>query len=385
MFQRSDLADLLDSEPRLAISVFLPTHRFGPETRQDPPRLKKLLGEALQKLQGAGMADAQARDLLAPAAALVDDYDFWQHQDEALALFLGDGGMRTYKLPIATTEQVRVGPHFHVRPLLPLLAADGAFLVLTLTADDVRLFQASRFSMSEAQAPEMPRNLDEVKGELDYENPLQASPIGRPRTGSLDVSKAQVQGESPEDWRKGRLVEYIRRVALALRDRLASHPMPVVVAADAETGGHLQKVGALGSLLAGTIEINPAALDATQLHQQAYAVMKPRLDQARREALERFAALDGAGDARAARRLEDVARAAYEGRVDTLFVAEGQSIWRRFDAGTRLLSQQQDEATEDQDLLDAIAARTLKQGGSVLVLPEKDMPDGLPAAAILRY
>jgi hypothetical protein len=385
MFQRSDLADLLESEPQLAVSIFLPTHRFGPETRQDPQRLKKLIGEALQKLQAAGMGTAQAQDLLAPAAALVDEYDFWQHQDEALALFLGAGEMRMYKLPIPTAEQVRVGPHFHVRPLLPLLAADGAFLVLTISADHTRLFQASRFSISEDEATGLPRNLDEVKGEPDYENPLQASPIGRPRTGSLDVSKAQVQGESPEEWRKGRLVEYVRRVALALRDRLASNPTPVVLAADAEIGGHFQKVAALGPMLAGTIEINPAALDATQLHRQAYAVMQPRLDQARKDEVERFAALGGAGDARAARLLEDVARAAYEGRVGTLFVAEGQSVWRRFDESTRRLSQQEDKGMGEQDLLDAIAARTLSQGGSVFVLPENDMPDGLPAVAILRY
>jgi len=37
------------------------------------------------------------------------------------------------------------------------------------------------------------------------------------------------------------------------------------------------------------------------------------------------------------------------------------------------------------DLLDSLTVRTLKAGGSVYVLPPGEMPEALPAAAILRY
>ncbi len=38
-------------------------------------------------------------------------------------------------MPITLPEQVIVGHRFHVRPLLPLLAADGQFYVYTITED----------------------------------------------------------------------------------------------------------------------------------------------------------------------------------------------------------------------------------------------------------
>ena len=226
MFTKSDLSALMDAAPPLGVSIFLPTHVRGAEVRQDPIRLKNLAADARDKLEAAGLSRVEADELLAPALALVEDYKFWQHQDQGLALFLGDGEARRHKVPLPFAEQVVVGPGFHVKPLLPVLAADGAFHVLTITADRVRLFDASRFSMAEVDSGDLPENLDEVTGEFsDYENPVQSAPVARPHTASISIGNAQVYGDSPEDWRKGQLVEYVRRVASALQDRLASSPL----------------------------------------------------------------------------------------------------------------------------------------------------------------
>lgn len=385
MFTKSDLFALMDAAPKLGTSIFLPTHVRGTEIRQDPIRLKNLAAEARDKLLAAGLPPAEAEAFLAPAAALVEDYGFWQHQDRGLALFLGDGEARHHKVPLPLPERVVVGPGFHVKPLLPVLAADGAFHVLTITADRVRLFDASRFAMAETASDDLPEDLDEVKGGPDYENPVQAAPVARPHTGSIAIANAQVYGDSPEDWRKGRLVEYVRRIASALQDRLASDAVPVVLVADAETGGHFRKLGTLGPLLAGVVETNPDALDEGALHEAAYALVRPRFDAERGAAGERLAALLGRGDERAATGMEEVVRAAYQGRVDTLLLAEGESLWGRYDEGVDEVATGQEFAETGEDLLDAVAVRTLRHGGTVYVLPEEEMPGDAPAAAILRY
>ena len=149
MSTRSDLSTLMDAAPLLGVSIFLPTHVRGAEIRQDPIRLKNLVAEARRRLLAAGLSYRGADGLLAPAAALIDDNSFWQHQDQGLDLFLSEGETHRFKVPLPLAEQVLVGPGFHITPLLPMLAADGAFLVLTITADRVRLFDASRFAMSE--------------------------------------------------------------------------------------------------------------------------------------------------------------------------------------------------------------------------------------------
>lgn len=76
MFTRSDLTELMEAAPELGASIFLPTHVRGAEIRQDPIRLKNLTAEARDKLLAAGLSPSEVEGMLAPAAALVEDYEF---------------------------------------------------------------------------------------------------------------------------------------------------------------------------------------------------------------------------------------------------------------------------------------------------------------------
>jgi len=385
MFTRSDLTMLMDATPSPGVSFYIPTHKLGTETRQDPIRLKNLIAEARQNLESSGLNKAEIDPILDPAVALVEDYGFWQHQDAGLALFLGAGQAHTYKVPLSFEAKVAIGPAFHLTPLLPLLAADGAFHVLTITAQNVRLFHASRFSMIEDDTAGLPAGVDEVSGESDYENPLQASPTGRPNTGSFNIGKSQVFGDSPEEWRKANTVEFVRLVAAAMEQHLATHRRPVVLIADAEIQGHFQKLGDLGSLLAGVVETNPEAMDVGSLHAAAYDVVRPLLDADRKQAVEKLAALLGSGDARATLDAGEIVKAAHHGRIETLMLAEGAELWGRFDEATGKVTMGAGAAAAGRDLLDDVAARVLRHGGAVSILALDEMPDSAPAAAVLRF
>jgi hypothetical protein len=362
----------------------LPTHVRGPETRQDPIRLKNLTGQARERLLEAGLSPAHADAVLAPAVALVDNVTFWRHQEQGLAIFLSGGEPHLYKLPVPVAEHLVVGPGFHVRPLLSLLAADGAFSVLTITADKVRLFHATRFAMTEDTSTGLPVSISQELGELDYENPVQASPIARPHTGSLDISNAQVYGDSPEDWRKGRLVEFTRRIAAAMDSRAAASPIPLVLIADAEIGGHFQKFSTGRPPLAGVVDVNPESMNSADLHQAAYKIVRASLDTDRFDALHRFHSMRGRGDARAASGIEDVVRAAHRGQVDTLLLAEDSFVWGRYDESVDQVITDPALAASGQDLLDTAAAQTLQNGGHIHLFAGDTLSDEL-VGAILRY
>ncbi len=115
------------ASPTPGVSIFLPTDRRGREVRQGPIRLGNLIRAARELLLSGGMPAAEADGLLAPASGLLDDHDFWQYQDHGLAVFLDATGVGAFRVPLSFTEQVVAGPGFHIRPVLPLLAADGRF------------------------------------------------------------------------------------------------------------------------------------------------------------------------------------------------------------------------------------------------------------------
>jgi hypothetical protein len=73
-FDTADLADLAARNPSVAVSMFLPTHTSGRETRQDPIRLNNLIGQAQAAMVASGADPDEADAILRPAGALIDDH-----------------------------------------------------------------------------------------------------------------------------------------------------------------------------------------------------------------------------------------------------------------------------------------------------------------------
>ena len=385
MISRTDLTDLMDAAPVVGVSLYLPTQTHGRETRQNPIMLKNLLAQARAQLAARGLDGADAETFLAPAVALVEDHDFWQHQDHGLALFLSDAGLLRYKLPMPVPEVAITGTGFHIAPLLPLFEPDADFVILTMTADAAQVWRATRHMMTAITVPALPASLDSLDEAPDYEGSLQSGGYGRPNTGGRDMSKTQVYGDSPEEWRKGRLVEYARRAGTALAAHLARDPLRVVVVADAEIGGQILKDEALAPLIAGFSEVNPAALDKAGLHAAACAVMQPVHDAAKDAALAHLGAMIGRADGTSQTDPAAVIMAAQEGRVDQLFLS-AEAILRSGgspDPGSESVADA--DPDELRDLLDRAAQSTLRNGGTVWTVAQARLPEGRALCAALRY
>jgi hypothetical protein len=83
--------------------------------------------------------------------------------------------------------------------------------------------------------------------------------------------------------------------------------------------------------------------------------------------------------------METIARTAYHGGIDMLFVALGQHCWGVFDPTSSGVTLHEEAQPGDQDLLDFAAAHTLLNGGTVYAVQPKDMPVDSPVAGIPRY
>ena len=385
MFSKADLAALTEATPAPGISLFLPTHVFGRETLQNPTVLKNLLAEARGQLAAQGQSATDIDTLLAPATTRLEDFEYWQHQDKGLALFLSADGMQAFQLPLAVDEMAVVAPGFHILPLLPLQEQGAEFVILTMTADDTRAFRGTRFSITAMPIADMPASVEALDGPPDYEGSLQSGGYGRPNTGGRNMPKTQVYGDSPEEWRKGRLVEFAHRTAAALAAHLARHPVDVVVIADAEIAGLVMKAEALKPLIVGCVEVNPASLDDAGLHAAALSVMQPIRDAAQQATLATLDALSGRNDAKVCTDPVALCAAASHGRIDQLFLAEGAALPGQFDEGTAIATPGDGPGTETRDLCNLAASLTLHNGGTVRVVPPERLPHDATMVAILRY
>ena len=92
-----------------------------------------------------------------------------------------------------------------------------------------------------------------------------------------------------------------------------------------------------------------------------------------------------AGTGKASHDLREILPAAYNGRVELLFVAVGRQEWGVYDAQGDKLQRFPQARPGAEDLLDAASIQTLLKGGAVFSVEPEAVPDGPPLAAVFRY
>lgn len=372
-----ELKALLQQTGKWCLSLYLPTHRTGPEMRQDPIRLKNLLGTAESQLLALGETEDAVRKDLRPLQGLLTDEAFWQQQGAGLALFLNQESFRAYNLPLDVPEFVVVTERFHLKPLLRVLSGAGSYYLLTLSQNQVKLYEGTRYELRELMPPGLPTNIAEALGAEEFQPQLQARSQGRQqglaRHGHGEVSAAA----------KDRLLRFFRQLNAHLREHLTDANAPLVLAGveyllpiyrAANTYPHLMPEGIHG---------NPEHMPAAELLQQAWMLVHPQHLRQREQAEALYRQLLGTG--RATNRVKEAVTAATQGRIATLFVPVGVHRWGSFDAYEQKLETHAEAQPGDEDLLDLAALQTLAHGGTVYAVKPEQMPDGAQAAAILRF
>lgn len=372
-----DVGELLDVSEETCVSLYMPSHRAGPETRQDPVRLKNLLGRAEEELLGRGLRRPEARDLLAPAERLMDDGEFWQHQGDGLALFLSGSLGRVYRLPVPFDELVVVNDRFHVKPLLRLLTGDGRFLVLALSKKQIRMLEGTRQTIDEVELEDVPGSLADVAVHRE----MRSLQWHTGAAGGGGGRRAAVfHGHGPEEDEEI-IRKYLRSIDQGLRQAVPDERSPLVLAGVDPLLDLYRHLTSYPHVLPEGVSGNPDDLRPEELHERAWAIVEPHFGKATAAAAERYRQANGTGLTAAG--AVEVVEPAFHGRVDTLWVAVGIQRWGRYsERGVEVRDRPQ---PGDQDLLDLAAVQTLFHGGTVYAVDAGDVPDDAPVAALLRY
>jgi hypothetical protein len=375
-----DLSALVTQSTGPCVSVFMPTHRAGPDTRQDPIRLKNLLGQAEERLVASGLRSPHARDLLKPAQALLDDPAFWRHLSDGLALFAAPELFRTYRLPLDLREQLIVAQRLHVKPLLTLFMGDGHFFILALSQNQVRLLEATRYAVDELDLEGVPSSMAEALPSDRGEKQLQFQTRTRGGTGER---AAVFHGHDPADEAKGQILRYFQRVDEGLREVLREEQAPLVLAGVDYLLPLYREANSYPHLLAEGITGSSETIKAADLHEQAWAIVEPHFAAAQHQALGDYAQKAGTG--LTSNRVDEVVPAAYHGRVGLLWVALGAEVWGRYDPEAGIIDRRDEPVPGDEDLLDLAALQTILKGGTVYAVEPKAVPGSGSLAALFRY
>jgi hypothetical protein len=230
---------------------------------------------------------------------------------------------------------------------------------------------------------DIPQSLNEALRWDDPERQLQwHSQTGQRRDGRAAMFHGHGTATSEED--KENLLRYFQLLDQGISRIIATESRPLILAGVDYLLPLYRQANSYGNLLDEEIMGNTEHLRDEEIRDRSWSIIQTQVEQQRKAAGLRYqemAATDlGTTD------LQEVLMVAYQGRVDTLFVATDTQEWGRYDPQSGQLTHKAGKKEPgDIDLLNLAAIYTIRNGGQIYAGERENLPDQESLAAILRF
>ena len=377
-----EIDQLVEYRSDYCVSIYLPTHIRGKEVlnKEDQHHLKSLWNECKEKLELRG-ADAKTIEKIAkPIQGLINDKNFWRHQSQGLAIFAAPDFFEHKSLPINFETNIYIADHFYVRSLAPILSTDQKFYVLALQLDEVKLYEASEYSISEIKVNDLvPENLNDVVGYDYQEKHLEM------RNQQQHVAGGQMfHGHGGANRNNNKeILKFFQAVDSGLNDYLNTKRNPLVVFCQDYLFPIYQEANNYSNLYEKPIAGNPNDVDVLGLHERALDLLEDHFKANKEKKMHQYQEADPSMKSDAA---HDLIPFAFEGKIDTLFLENRAELWGKYDQGIQKVSVHEKRKADNRSLMNLAARQVLKNDGKVYLIDSAFMPSKKSRMnAILRY
>lgn len=271
-----------------------------------------------------------------------------------IGIFRTINSFRIVRLPVEVNHLCVVSTSFHVKPLLRWIQGDQDFLLLAFDSPNAYLYFGNQSKM-----------------EL-VESFLLTNTSAQSASGQGDSGKDFFDDRSSLQWIDLRIRELTKK----------SRPNLYLVGGAASIRAY-QKVSTYSQLikhpLSDKFDLNSLEKIHSLIRNNLIEYSKLRIE----SALLEYRWADQYNLAR--KNIFQIAKAVIAGQVRRLIVAEDIEIFGKIDQKSGGLSIHPAHLDhEDDDILDDLAQRVLRQGGEVITVPKDKIPKGRPILAVLK-
>ncbi|WP_341952087.1 hypothetical protein [Salinibacterium sp. TMP30] len=326
--------------------------------------LRSAATEALAELDTIGLDKAE-RDAISESLDSLDgDRNLWSTPARTIAVFASPKFTRAFGLRNELPSHSAVGGRFDLGPLLRATTFGHSGYVLAITEGDVRLLFLSSDASSELI--ELPTLPDDVALTLETTE----------TDGRFDRRRADgALGPKIEQRR------YCSVVQEAVLDVIGKSGLPLILSAASDLEPAYREANSYRGLLEHGIDANPSSLSLAELEKRGRAVLEQHSEGELASWRESFGTKRANG--LASSQLSDVAHAATAGLVDTLLFDLASTEEGSIDEGG-VLTIAHEPGPTTYGLVDEVAVRVLRAGGTVKAVRREDLPDDKPVAATFR-
>ena len=356
--------DILQGNGAPCISLFMQTEQKGPGVQQNSIRFKNLLTQAKRKIEDAGHKRALGDQVEAARKSMLEDWNFWQHQRQGLAVFLREQGAAYVRCEHPLENRVEISSEPVITPLVHEIQQSTDFFLVVVSRKACRVIRGNQATAEQVDLPDLPESLEAISpAEQGRGFDLHSFRTDRP-AGSGGETATPHGHERPDDDEMIR--RYLRMIDDQVEDVVPGKETPVVFCGVKELFAMYRDVTQLKSLYGESVEGNFDRSTVGELHHIAWPVVSRAISQRLQHDLDR---LDRADGQHVLHEFNEIVRAAELRAIDTLFV-------------TRLGPSDPGNESEQQQF-DHLIRETVRNSGTIRVV---DNPvNGKSCTALLRF
>ncbi|WP_240625538.1 baeRF7 domain-containing protein [Spirosoma pollinicola] len=379
------LLDLAMQTHAQSISLFIPTHQRGKEVNegQDILAFKNHIQRIRQTLEAQSLRSNEITSLMHPLEALLNDTQFWRHQQQGLAVFRNSDFFAIFHSPIPLENSSWLDAKFHLQPLLPFAQRSPVYCLLQISKKGVSLFKADTYTIAPLDlAGSMPSGLEDVTNYYDFDEEVQGRTNGR--NGAMAMYASNEDTDTKE--KDHLLADYFRLINAAIIEMMGTQNLPLVLASVAYFQPIYHNINTYPNLHKEGLTGNFDHSQPEELHQMAQKLLGDSIDQTKRRFINQYQNSNGSemvsSDARA------LLKAGVIGCIDALFLKTETSLWGYFDEITLKTTIHDNRQDGDESLVEKIALLTLLHGGKLYVMDEVNLLENqepVNMAALFRF
>jgi len=378
---RELLEELFNFQGNFCISIYQSLHQSGTDgnSRVGLIALKNALQQAQRSADGVDKALVE-RTLSPIFEWLRNDESLNNVPGNGIALFISEGYFRYAILPDEPANRILVNNSFLIAPLLPAFIKEEHFYLLVISKKQSKLFRGDQYGLTFIPVPEMPNGIEDVVHleEKDDENLFRSGSSG----GGGGAVYHGTGSTRPDD--KDNIAFYLAEVDSTIRKQvLHDSTAPLLLAGVGYLIPIYKKVSHYNHVWDKAIIGSYEYENEVSLFTAARELMSEYFEATKKKALADYG--NKSATNLTSHILDDIIRAAYYKRIDTLFVEKRARLWGTFDEVNDKLEVHASEGSDKDDLIDKTILKTILSGGSVFMLDENEMPMRRMMLAVMRF
>ena len=360
MLSRSELKSLQAHRDYPSVSLLAATHRTAPANKQDPIKVKNLVGKAVARLHRE-FSKREVAPVVKNLQDLVRNVD-WKHTLDGLALFAGRERSAAVSLPFRPKPRAIVDETFATRDLVYAFNRAPRYRVLVLSHKP-RLYDAWTTVLEEIRDKPFP---------MEHRGPGGASKL----PGGQGVNRSAVRDDA--------MRQFFRTVDKAVDALQKTDERPLILVGVERNLAFYQEVASKSKSPVGMLAGNHDKTSLSDLGKLAWQVFDSGATQRRTQALVQLD--EAVSENLHASGVDQVWRAAAEANCRILLVEKDFKYPADLSSdGSRLLPYTGKGASAFDDAVDETIERVMDTGGEVYFYGAGDLDAHQGIAAVRRH